>query len=1006
MTKFDENYKKLNSKQKEAVDTIYGPVMVVAGPGTGKTQVIALRIANIFKKTDINPFNILCLTFTNSGVRAMRSRLTEIMGVDGYKVVIHTFHSFCSEIIGIYPERFIFAKRIEQMSDLEKILYLKEILDENENIKNLRPVKSPYYYVPKIIAQISNLKKEGFQAEKFLDLVNNELTQFLTHEEYYHQKGKYKGQMIGKYQTELKKLEKNLDLAYIYQKYQAKMVENGRYDFDDMILKVVSELEMDESFRADLQEKYMFLLVDEYQDTNGAQNKLIELLSLDIEQPNVFAVGDNDQSIYRFQGASLENLLFFADNFENAKIITLNECYRSSQAILAGARSMITNEANKLEDYLKIKKEYQTSSKVKTKIKTAEFEDGQIEMFFVAEEIEKLRQNDKNLNDVAIFYRNNYEATVISEVLDKFGINWRLTKGGNVLDSWDVIRLVNILKYINNIENDELLFKILNYDFLEINPADTLKIFSSRPKHEGVYSWLKRECNNLELINSRKICEWLEITEELTQSASNDIFVKYMQKVMEKTGLIKFVDKSTNRFERLTDLKSWFDFVKDLNVKDKELSAEKLIADIEEMKENGLQVIRTNLDFDRSAVNLMTAHASKGLEFDHVFICRLVEGVWSNKLSRDVLPVIDQVLTKEAPEEDIEEERRLFYVAMTRAKQNLYLTWSKKYEIDNSVKETNKSMLVAEIDDKWIEQIDTKKYHLKSNDWLNRFFAMDQKNVLAIDDDLIKKILEEYKLSPTGLNKYLKCPRKFFYEDIIRIPKAKSAVMAFGTAIHSSLENLYIDYRNERQLPDVTELLKYFKMALKKEILTKAEFASYLEEGNNILASYYTNYQAKFKIPLFNEYSFARSQVLLDNEIVLTGKVDRVELIENSSERVRVIDYKTSKPKSRKQILGETKEQDKDYFRQLVFYKLLGDTAGYFRYKIVECELDFVMPNDRGIFKKEIFEIKSKDVEVLKEEIRTTWKNIHELKFDCCQGEKECVNQYGKCEYWEMCHKA
>lgn len=1012
MTVFEDNYKKLNEKQREAVDEIYGPVMVLAGPGTGKTQVIAMRIANILKKTDTRAFNILCLTFTNSGARAMRERLVKIMGVDGYKVVIHTFHSFCSEVISMYPERFLFAKRIQQITDLEQINYLKQVLDANNDLKLIKPLKSPYHYLMAIKANISTLKREGFDPVGYGKIVDQEIAKFGDDESYYHQKGRYKGKMIGKYASELKKLEKNKEMANVYDSYQKKLVDEGKFDFDDMILSVIKEFEEDRNFLADFQERFLFVLIDEYQDTNGAQNKLIELMALDVEKPNIFTVGDDDQSIYRFQGASLENLIFFRQKFTDSRIITLRECYRCNASIMNGARSMIEKSNKDAGLFLNIKKDFLPVNQDTNKISLVELENGQAELFFMASKIAEIQKENKDLNDIAVFYRNNNEVSELVDVLDRFGINWRMIKGGNTLDSVDVLHLINLLKYLQNPRDDVLLFKVLHYDFLGMDTLDVMRLLSRREKGQKLWEYITENLASSDLMaknewnNFDRLMWWQKFVIDMQKSQYDEPYISYLERVINESGLIKYIDASEERFERLTDLKSFFDFVKSRNNVDKEFDTQKLVMDIEEMEENKIAMRRDNLDFDGQAVNLMTAHSSKGLEFEYVFIYRCIDGHWSNKKTRDVLPLIEAILTSDSDEEVIDEERRLFYVAMTRAKNHLFLTWAKKYTDNENAKETNKSMFVEEIDEQWTQKIDAGQYELNMIVWLEKYFGGKESKVFKFDTDFVKQLLLDFRLSPTGLNKYLKCPRKFFYEDILRVPRAKTAILSFGTAVHAALENFYIDFKKSGELPQLDALLSYYEQAVEREIFTKAERSQYLQDGKSILAKYFERYDQEMKKPLFNEYNFARSQVMLDDEIVLTGKVDRVDLLEGSNERVRVIDYKTSKPKTANQILGKTKDGDRDYFRQLVFYKLLGDTAGYFPYKIVECELDFVMPNDRGEFKKERFAIASSDLKELKEEIRKVWKDIHEQKFPCCEGGKECDGRYGKCEYWEMCGRS
>jgi len=1007
MNKFAENYQRLNAEQKKAVDKIYGPVLVLAGPGTGKTQVIALRIANILQKTDVNPFNILCLTFTNAGVKAMRDRLVKIMGVDGYKVVIHTFHSFCGEVMAMYPERFLFAKRTTQISDLQKINIGQEIIDNLENIKYTRPLKSPYFFLPDMMKNVSALKREGLSPDDFATLVKKVYEEFLTHDEYYHAKGKHAGKMIGKYANKQKKIEKNQELALFYKAYQERLRENGWFDFDDMILSVLAEFKRDRSFLADFQERYMFVLVDEYQDTNGAQNKLLEFLAWENDQPNVFAVGDNDQSIYRFQGASLSNMLFFRDIFPGAEIVVLKNCYRCSEMIMNGAREMMQNTQEKIENYLQVKKDYIAQNKSEKKIMLAEFENDQVELFFLAEEIKRLIVDQKVLpENIAVFFRNNFDMYEVADVLKRYGIDCRLAAGEDVLASLDVKKVVKILGLLDGIKDNALLFEIMQFDFWELDAVDVMSLFYENRREKFIWLWLQKNYAENQWRQPMSMANFVQVIQEMMNDRENSTFVQMIEKVIKNSGLLAKVAKSSDKFERLMNIKTFFDFVKESSHRDTSYDWRQLTVDMREMTENGIKIVRNELEFDGQAVNLMTAHGSKGLEFDYVFVYKCIDKYWSNARDNSKLSVIEEVIANEDAEDKLEEERRLFYVAMTRAKSGLYLGWSKSYGAGEAKKETSKAMFVEEIGDRWTETIDTAKYHQQTEKWLDNYFGIvaNKEELPLVSREYVAKILADYTLSPTGLNKYLKCPRQFFYEDVLRVPKAKSAILSFGTAVHSALENFYIDLKKSGEVPAKETLCQYYEKALTKEVMTDKERRKYEQQGKEYLIDYYDFYHDSFRQPIFNEFSFSRGNLMLDQKARLTGKVDRVELLEDSDSRVRVVDYKTTKPKSVNQIKGQTKGGDGNYYRQLVFYKLLGELAGYFPYEIVETELDFVIPNDKGVFKKERFAITSQEVNELQELILRVWDDIQNQRFGCSQDASNCKNHNRKCEFWDLCH--
>ena len=335
-------YKQLNVEQKKAVDTIDGPVMLVAGPGTGKTQTLALRIANILQKTDTPASSILALTYTESGARAMKARLTSMIGPEAYYANISTFHAFCIEVIKDNPGIFTLNPAVEPLSDLEKLKLIYGLIDTSP-LTLLRPLGAPRLYVKDILGAISDLKREGVDPDELEEMLEIEEL-FLKSED----------------ATELKKSErdkrqhnlaKNRELNLLYRKYQQALIDSDSFDFEDMISSVVDAFKSNEDLLFSCQEKYLYILVDEYQDSNSAQNELMLLLAKYWgDKANIFVTGDPDQSIMRFQGASIENQLSFIKVYPEATVITLKQNYRSSQTILDAADSLISHNNLRIGD--------------------------------------------------------------------------------------------------------------------------------------------------------------------------------------------------------------------------------------------------------------------------------------------------------------------------------------------------------------------------------------------------------------------------------------------------------------------------------------------------------------------------------------------------------------------------------------------------------------------------------------------------------------------------------
>ncbi len=401
---FNTAYENLNEGQKQAVDTIEGPVMVIAGPGTGKTQILTLRIANILRLTDTRPENILALTFTDSGVQAMRTRLTSFIGSDAYHVPIHTFHSFAGELIRNYPDSYENIVGGRPASDLEKIEIIENLL-EDKTYRRLRPHGDHSYYVKPILNAIATLKKENISTERFAEEINRQVQNLDTIEKF-HTKGAHKGKIRGEYQEVEKFLERNQELLHLYQRYIAQLRALKLFDFEDMILDTIVALENNQDMLFDVQEKYQYILADEHQDVNQSQNRLIELIASYHERPNVFVVGDEKQAIYRFQGASLENFLFFEDMYQSAKTIALTSNYRSDQKILDLAHDSIKTEDPRLKDLrvpLIAKKEYEAV------ISKQCFSHQVIEDSWIIDQIKKHHDAGVPWQEMAVIVRTNRE---------------------------------------------------------------------------------------------------------------------------------------------------------------------------------------------------------------------------------------------------------------------------------------------------------------------------------------------------------------------------------------------------------------------------------------------------------------------------------------------------------------------------------------------------------------------------------------------------------------------
>lgn len=1010
----DSEIKKLNPSQQEAVNTIDGPVLVIAGPGTGKTQVLSYRIANILSKTDASAPNILCLTFTDSGVNAMRNRLLSLIGNEALYVKIFTFHSFCNDIIQSNPEKFTFRKELRQLDDINKIKIIREVIDSvvEQGYKRLTTFGDPYYYQRSILENIQTLKREGKSPKELKDICQKRIEELESNPEL----NKRTGKPIGKWLDEVERYYKSLELSYIYDQYSEKLLQEGFYDYDDMILFVIEKLKNDDALLASLQEKYLYILVDEYQDTNGAQNEILKILGSFDTRPNIFAVGDDDQAIFRFQGANVENLLFFKNQFEDVKTLSITTNYRSSQTVLDVSSKLIDNNQARLNKLIpNLNKNLKAGLNIPNHpVEIFEFTNQEGENKFIIEKIKELSVNGVRYDDIAIFYKEHADGQDIALDLVNNNIPVKLAAGKNSLDQIPVIQLVNILRAISytDKERDQIIFNIIFYPYFKISRLNCFKL--TRVANQKRISILELMLDKEELVKNKideedKIYNLANNLLDLKGDSVDLVFTNFLKKVMDSLGFLTHYFSSGN-IEHINSIQSFFEYVESLNKNNRELKLNEFLNDLTLLRENGISISESQIVVKKDGVNLMTAHKSKGLEFKHVFIIKCVDKKWGNKRSTSLITLPSEIynLSGEVDTESIkmdklEDERRLFFVALTRAKEKLYISYAKEYPDGNGIKVTAPSIFINEID-KNLSDVSANIENVFDQDYsLNNLKYNPFTPYSVTEEEYIEHILSDYAISVSALNKYIRCPLLFKFEELFKAPQLKNNSLTMGTAIHFALEQ-YARQQIKGVKQGLDFALQMFKFSLDKEILDSTDYKKIDDDGKEILTNYFNYYNGNFDTPADVEYSFYNKGATLtfdDNtpSIKLNGKIDRIEWINKENLEVRVVDYKTSKPQSVKEIMGENKNASGDTFRQLVFYKLIADLDKDFKpfgslssYKVLETQVNYLKPTDKGEYKKVSFNISEEqknDLAILIKDVITRIRNLEfgSKEYPLC---KEC----------------
>jgi DNA helicase-2/ATP-dependent DNA helicase PcrA len=965
---FVEAYNQLNEKQKQAVDTIDGPVMVIAGPGTGKTQILTLRIGKILLETDTAPDSILALTFTDAGAKAMRERLHRYIGAEAYQVAIYTFHGFAEKLIREYPDSYTRVVGGRAASDLDKITIVESLL-EDTSFKLLRPIGNPGYYVKPIISIIGSLKKEYVTPDIFAGLVSDQEKELLEIEQF-HVKGAHKGKVRGEYTKLEKIIDKNRELLILYRQYEALLSEKRLYDFEDMIVETVKALENNEDMVRDLQESYQYILADEHQDVNGSQNKILELLCDFHDQANIFVVGDEKQAIYRFQGASLENFLYFETIFPGAQRISLTENYRSGQTVLDAAHSLVAVDSGPLAS-LRIPLEAQV---VKTsQVERRVFSHQAVEDSWLVSEVARLVNGGAESKEIVVIVRTNREVEQYATLLRKEGLSVEASADGDILDHPITHTIHSFIDAIVNSHNELALFNLIHGDYWGIGVNDLVKIASARNYSTSLTSILsdKEKLVSLgveNIDNAHNVMATLDNARRLSVTESPH---RVLETVLKQSGFLNYV-MSNNPLEGGRVVRRIYDEIEKMVLHDNKSTLREVSEVFTSYRNYRIPLNAPYIAGNKSAVQVMTAHKSKGLEFSHVFVPHLFDSNWGGSTKRNLFTIPLDGHGKALEQDIIDDERRLLYVAMTRAKSNLYLSYSGQ---NLEGKELVASRLFDEIDEETMTDCDVVDFE-RSFDPISSLLQEAKPGL--IDSDLLTKFLSDKGLSATALNNYLQSPFNYLYRNVLRIPEVQAMPMQFGTAVHGVMEKVAVSISQTGQKPSLAKIKEWLEIELSKLPVTTEEFSRLHEKGYEALITYIDHAAGSIgescKVEFGIKVTMPTGLTELP-EITLNGNLDRSDFGQDGR-LVRVLDYKTGKPKTRNHIEGKTKGSNGDYKRQLVFYALLLSLYEDERYDCRECVLSFVEADTKGVIHEEVFIITDEEIEELKQIIIQTTKAI------------------------------
>jgi DNA helicase-2/ATP-dependent DNA helicase PcrA len=1060
--KFEEAYGWLNKAQRVAVDKIDGALLVIAGPGTGKTQLLGVRVANILQKTDTAPENILCLTFTESGAAAMRTRLRSLIGPVAAKVNISTYHAFGSDIIYLYnnftdrPQRNLEAPidgvkqhkiltslrdslrhndilRSAKVSDLVATiaevktarLSAKDLTDIAEvNLEDavginaaLLPILSeiprgarfdvvlPFYEeVRAKLAEFVNDTPIAGKVERIGNALLDSLNDVITKQEqsekpstsaltrwrdrYFEKDAKNRFVLASTVAN-----KKLLSLANLLALYDEYLTAQGLFDFADMIEEAIRYLCEDDAFRYSVQEKYQYILLDEFQDTNDSQLQLIRLVAY-YEKPNIMAVGDDDQAIFAFQGARYSNLMDFKEYF-GADVIVLTVNYRSGQPVIDLGASVAGQISERFATKYGVEKKLVAAdlTDIQTRIERWEFRAEPSEYGWVAGQISELARAGAEQKSIAVIApKHKYLEALVPYFGAHSEIKLAYEKRENILESDQMMPLLKMARMVVNLAKVRPtasdILEILSYEFWDIDPLSVLNsVQEARERRTSILSYLQ-ESEDERLQELAKFFSALALKSIDTPLEIMLDYVLGSQPLgdFRSPYLVHFTEKgdldTINFYENLIELR---EHVTAYTTKT-HLRLRDLVEFVDDYASADQKLINTSPYAEADdAVRLLTAHGAKGLEFDYVFLVSLGNRSWGTGKGNNntlVLPKNLEFVRHTGATED--EKLRLLFVAVTRAKYNLLLTGSLRDFAGKTavpLRYLQEAEGVSPFLPEGSREIVSVPEERPALDLLqcswSRKYDVREANIRAV----AMKNMENYRLSATDLTLYVDViyggPEEFYLSRVLKRPQARSVELSYGNFVHAVLDKV-----TKEKIGD-GEAVEFYKELVARADIEAEDRDEFLEKGVDNLGVYlrargdYLRMQGHF-----SEVVFSRDNLVLDG-VPLTGKIDHM-MVDEAAKTIEIVDFKTAKYHKEKWDSYPTLWK---YKRQLMFYKLLLAVSPKWRdYKVETAVIDFVTPDEEGEVRVKVLEFDEGEMREFARLCGKVYGNVKALEFPDVSG--------------------
>lgn len=963
--------KQLNPEQKEAVEYVDGPLLIVAGAGTGKTTVITEKIAYLIEKKLAQPHEILALAFNEKAALEMRDRVSEAAPLISYDLSISTFHSFAEGLLRDYGTDIGINRDFKIFTDTEKWTMARENLYEL-GLDYYLPLGNPSKHISDLLNHFEKAKDELVEAADYMKFAQTSA--------------------LDDDIAATEERNRLLELASVYQKYNQMLLNRGAMEFADLIFFSVKLLEKRPSIKQAINKKYKYVLVDEFQDVNFAEYRLVKLLS---EGGKLFAVGDDDQGIYAFRGASVRNIMRFKKDFPEAKEIVLSRNYRSGKEILDLAyESIKNNNPDRLEVKLSIDKRLVAETKEKSEVSFNLFKTGEEESRFVAEKIMEIKKSDPSLtwDDFAILIRANSHAEAFASALERVGIPYEFIAATGLFRQKIVLDCLAFLKLIENNYDSNAFFRLMDLPFLKFDFADKQKIFfHSKKKTQSYFEILSNETGAIlskeGLATGKKI---ISLIKNGMEQAAEKKPTTVLYDFLEKSGYLTFIaakeeegDGSAGR--TAWQLRQFFDYLEKFENASNDASVRSFVNHYQYVLDSGDAGAMRQPSETPDSVNILTVHTAKGLEFAHVFVVNLVEDRFPSRAKKEGI-IFPEGLIKEKIEDcdqHIHEERRLFYVAMTRAKQKLFLTAAVNYG-------TNRDRRIS----RFVSELNFEQTPASFSG------ALLANEIKTEASPVVKTYPVPEVFSFSQLNDFDNCPYSYKLKHVLSLPTKEKAVFSFGKTLHNSLRDFYEKIKEinavrqenlfdtadfgekpEVKAPPLDELLKIYEDKwIDEGFEDRRQKEEYRKKGREVLRNFYETQTGKWTVPVFLESAF---QIKIGG-VAIKGRVDFVEKTPDNG--LRIIDFKSGK--SKEKLMAKDKEQLLIYqfaFSSSTFAKLGEVKLLTYRYLEDGTELSFIG--------------KEKDFAKLENKIQNAAEKIKNGDFRADPDVHKCKN----CDFFEIC---